>query len=263
MALKDAIDVFERQPPMLGHIRERLAGLERYRLALADTARSLRRTHATLHLTRPLTGRPDTDAAVAATLAAFPAALTRITARPVLVGATVDNRFPRAERAGASPPTGGTATPTEAVAGGIAALQRLGLRARLYADELLRAEIHLSGESGRLLPLAALLGEFGEHCDALSYQLQPARQQMAEALNGLDSIGAGRGALSHLARSCGGAYTAVHADAAERFLAERPERRAAFTTHVGRAIEAYADADTSRDLLAAGLRKVHEALTAT
>lgn len=137
------------------------------RMALADTARSLRRTHDSLHRTRPLTGRADTDEAVAATIAAFARA----------VRAIVDRKRPAgpAGRDYAIAPVTRTATPEEAVAGGIAALQRLGIRARLYSDELPRAHG----------PLGELLWEFGAHCDALSERLQPARHRMAEALDGL------------------------------------------------------------------------------
>lgn len=217
MALRYAVDVVERQPPTPSYLP-----------AVADTARSLRRTHATLFLTRPLTGRPDTDTAVAAALNAFPAALTRVPTRRDSTGAHPSR----------------TATPTEAVAGGIASLQRLAMRARLYADELMGLE------AAWLRPVAALLREFGQQCDTLSYQLRPARYTMEAALTGLDALGAGRGALSHFSRSGSGACAAVHAEA---FLGAHPEHRAAFATHVARATRAYADAEAARDRLAEGL----------
>lgn len=213
MALMEAIDVLERRRP---------AGL-----ALADTARSLWRTHATLPLTKPLTGHPDTDAAVAAVLAAFPAALTRVTARRDTAHSL---RRARASR---------IVTPTEAVACGIPALQRLAMRARLYADEL-----ELIRDTG---PLAAQLREFGHQCDTLSFNLRPARYQMDEALTGLDAIGAGRGALSHLTRSDSGGYAPAYADTVGPFLAAHPEHRDALATHMTRATEAYAQAEASRD----------------
>ncbi|MGN9912633.1 hypothetical protein ACTMTJ_34360 [Phytohabitans sp. LJ34] len=226
MALMEAVDVLERRQPAW--------------IALADTARSLWRTHATLPLTKPLTGHPHTDAAVATVLAAFPAALTRITARP----GTAHSRAAHATRA----PARRVATPTEAVACGIPALQRLAMRAHLYADELepIRAVAWRA-----IGPLVAQLREFGQQCDTLSFHLRPARYQMEEALTGLDTIGIGRDALSHLTRSASGRYAPIYADeaAVEAFLAKHPERRDAFATHVARATDAYAHADAARDKL--------------
>lgn len=266
MALtKDPFRVIERTPPSggseppLSRLRSRLAPLEESRIALDETAKSLRRTSVTLFQTRPLTGRPDTDAAVAATLGAFPAALARITAQ---LGHGGRRRAPG--RGGPAMPgkagaVSRAATPAQAVAGGMASLQRLGMRARLYADELLRAQTELVElESEGLRPLAVLLWEFGRHCDTLSYNLQPAQYQMEQALTGVDAIGADRGVLAHFTRSDGGGYTAVYADpdAVETFLAEHPEHRAAFATHVTRATEAYAQAETSRDQLAEDLELI-------
>jgi len=257
MALKDAVEVFGRQAPLLDRLRDRLAGLESYRLALADTARSLQRTHATLPRTRPLTGHPGADAAVADTLAAFPAALIRLTA----TGAAVDHRATPFEPASAGRRT---ATPTEAVAGGVASLQRLGLRARLYADEILQARIHLVEPEHvawrAISPLASLLREFGQQCDALSFHLRPARLQMEEALEGLDRIGAGHGTLTHFTRSDGDGDTAVHTAGA--FLAAHPQHRAAFTAQVGRATAAYAHAEASRDKLVQGLKAIRDSVDA-
>jgi hypothetical protein len=244
MALKHAIGERPAQSASLG---ADLAGL-----ALADTAKSLRRTHATLHRTRPLTGRPDADAAVAATLAAFAAALSRGTVRPSTI---VDGRGPASE----GPRVSRGATLAEAVAGGTAALQRLGLRARLYADEILRARTHLefAGPAWRAIsPLAVLLDEFGDHCDTLSFDLRPARHQMDEALNALDAIGAGRAALARFTRS-GGDITPVYTDAATTFLAEP-----AFTTQVTRATEAYALAEAARDRLTAALHLIRQTVEA-
>jgi hypothetical protein len=244
MALKQAVGESAPRPPL----HEELAGL-----ALADTAKSLRRTHATLHRTRPLTGRPDTDAAVAATLAAFAAALTRDTTRPSTI---VDGRAPGADGSRVSR----TATPAEAAAGGTAALQRLGLRARLYAEEILRARTHLefAGPAWRAIsPLAVLLREFGDHCDTLSLDLRPARHQMDEALTGLDAVGAGRAALACLTRSGGDEVTPVYAAAATSFLADR-----AFTAQVTRAAQAYALAEAARDRLADALKLVRETVEA-
>lgn len=208
-------------------------------LALVDATRSLQRTGRTLSSTRPLTGRADTDAAVATTLAAFSAALIRITGKGAPPTGTVDVR-PGESRA---------VTPAEAVAGGIAALQRLGMRARLYADEIWPFHVELD----RLRALAASLREFGAQCDTLSFDLQPARAQMEEALSGLDALGIGRAALSQLTRS---------GDDLGTFLAAPPGRQAALTAHIQRATEAYAQAEAARDRLGEGLTLVRDEVSA-